>query len=103
MGKKKKPSAMKKAVELRARYRTWLFRMFVGLAVCAVILVIYWFLMTNGILHDVGIVPWLAAIVAAGVIGFFSNRFSKSHREYEAFLDMQGLTDFDVKEYLKSN
>lgn len=103
VGKKKKPSAMKRAIELRAQYRTWLFRMIVGLVICAVVLVVYWFLSVNAILTDVGLIPWLAALVAAGVIGFFSNRFSKAHREYEAFLDTQNLTDFDVREYLKSN
>lgn len=106
VAKKKKPSALKQAAMLRARYRTWLFRMFIGLAICIVMLAIYCALNINGMLVSVdnlGIIPWLAALVAAGVIGYFGNRFSKTHREYEAFLDVHGLTSYEVNEFVKNN
>lgn len=101
MGKGKKPSVMRKAAGLRAQYRKKLMVFLVVLAVCLAILLVYWFFVANAIYQNESMLPWALALVAAGVIGVLGNKFSKAHREYEAFLDDHGISNFDVVQFIK--
>lgn len=103
MGKGKKPSVLRKAAALRAHYRRWLTIFLCVLAACLVVLGIYWLLVIQGIVDSASLemLPWALALVAAGVVGVLGNRFSKAHREYEAFLDMHGISNHDVMKFIK--
>lgn len=98
-----KPSVLKKAASLRAVYRKWLFWFLGVLALCLVIFAIYFALVSTGTYQNYTMLPWFLALVAAGGIGILGNKFSKAHREYEAFLEDHDMHNSDVVEFLKSN
>lgn len=78
--------------------------LFLGvLALCLVVLGVYWLLVIQGIVDSASLdmLPWALALVAAGVVGVLGNKFSKAHREYEAYLDMHEISGFDVTEFIK--
>ena len=102
MSKTRKPSALQSAAMLRAEYRKWLAFFAIGLAICIIAIFVYMYLVTTMVLQNTGIIPWVLAVIAAGLIGWFGNKFSKAHRAYKATLDRAGLTDYDVSEYARS-
>lgn len=102
MGKNKarKPSALRSAAVQRAAYRKWLAFLAIGILICVIAIFVYMYLATSGILHDTGIIPWVVAVIAAGILGTISNKFSKTRRAYEDILSRFGLTDDDVREFV---
>ena len=105
MGKKKgrKPSALRSAAEQRSIYRKWLMLLAIGIVICVIAVFVYMYLSTSGALHDTGIVPWVVAVIAAGVLGTFSNKFSKTRRAYEETLERYGLSDEDVRNFVNTS
>lgn len=104
-GKRVKSDALRKAVALRAVYRKWLMLFIGALALSLAVLGVYWLLVIQMVIDSssLDMLPWALALVAAGVIGILGNKFSRAHREYEAFLDSHGMGEFDVKEFIKNN
>lgn len=104
MAKSKAPKKgiLQTAAQKRAEYQKWLYLLIAGVAVCVVVIFVYMFLVTSGTFQIEGILPWLVALVAAGFLGWFGNKFSKLYRSYTEFLEARKITNDDVKEYLKS-
>lgn len=105
MGKrtKQKPNVLRNAAQARAQYLKWLMLLIVGLVICIVAIAVYAYLSYAMILQNTGIAPWLTAVVAAAVVGYFGNKFSRSHRAYQEYLEQHGLTAEDVKEFKRNN
>ncbi len=105
MGKNKtqKFSVLRSAVVLREAYRKWLTLLVVGLAVCVVAVFTYMYLVGSMLIGNEFQFAWLAAAFAAAILGWFGNKFSKTHREYESFLYVHKLTEQDVKTFIKES
>ena len=101
--KKQKASILRSASILRATYRKWMWLLFGGLAICVVAVFVYMYLVGSMTIGNEFQFAWLAAAFAAAILGWFGNKFSKTHREYESFLYVHKITDADVKEFLKSD
>lgn len=48
-------------------------------------------------------ITWILAAIAAIFLGWFGNKFSKTHRAYTGYLAERGLTNEDVVEFLKAS
>lgn len=105
MGKNKtqKLSVMRSAVVLRETYRKWLTFLIVGLVICIVAVFTYMYLVGSMTIGNEFQYAWLAAAFAAAILGWFGNRFSKTHREYESFLYVHKITDQDIKTFIKES
>lgn len=101
--KKKKASILRSAAILRNNYMKWLRLLIGGLAICIIAVFVYMYLVGAMIVDNMFEWAWLIAAFAAAILGWFGNKFSKTHREYESFLYVQKITDADVKEFLKSD
>jgi len=100
--KNHKTSVMREAANRRAEYRKWLIRLAVGLAICLVAIGVYYLMVLNYVIENAPGVTWIAAAVAAAIVGWFGNRFSKTHRAYNGYLAEHGLTNEDVVEFAKN-
>lgn len=96
-----KPSVMRTAISMRAEYRKWLALLAGGLAICIIAIFFYLFLVTNLIVSNEPGAAWIAAAIAAAVVGWFGNRFSKANRAYRAFLDAHRITNEEVNAFAK--
>lgn len=105
MGKNRtqKPSVMREAANKRAEYRKWLVRLVVGLVICLAAIGAYYLLVINYVIENAPGVTWILAAIAAIFLGWFGNKFSKTHRAYTGYLAERGLTDENVVEFLKTN
>lgn len=105
MGKNRtqKPSVMREAANKRAEYRKWLVRLVVGSSYASPPLArtISWSLTTSSRTRRA--LPGFSAAIAAIFLGWFGNKFSKTHRAYTGYLAERGLTNEDVVEFLKTN
>lgn len=105
MGKSKtqKPSIMREAANKRAEYRKWLIRLVVGLVICLAAIAVYYLLVINYVIENAPGITWILAAIAAIFLGWFGNKFSKTHRAYTGYLAERGLTNEDVVKFLKTN
>ena len=101
--KKKKASILRSAAILRNNYMKWLRLLIIGLAICIVAVFVYMYLVGAMIIDNLFEYAWLAAAFEAAILGWFGNKFSKTHREYESFLYVHKITNEDVKEFLKED
>ena len=88
---------------MRATYRKWMFLLIGGLAICIVIIFVYMYMVGAMIVENQFQFAWILAAFAAAILGWFGNKFSKTHREYESYLYVHKITDADVKDFLKSD
>lgn len=102
-GKTQKLNVMRTAANMRAEYRKWLTLLIVGLVVCIAAIGIYYVLVSSYILENQPGVTWILAAIAAILLGWFGNKFSKTHRAYEAYISQRKITTEDVKEFLRTN
>lgn len=100
--KNHKSSVMREAANRRAEYRKWLIRLVVGLAICLVAIGVYYFLVAGYVIENAPGVTWILAAIAAIFLGWFGNKFSKTHRAYDSYLTEHGLTNEDVVGFLKN-
>ena len=105
MGKSRnqKLSILRSAATLRGVYRKWMTLLFTGLAICIAAVFIYMDLVGSMIIGNEFQFAWIAAAFYAEILGWFGNKFSKTHREYETFLYVHKLSDQDVKDFLKAD
>lgn len=94
---------MREAANKRAEYRKWLVRLVVGLVICLAAIGAYYLLVINYVIENAPGVTWILAAIAAIFLGWFGNKFSKTHRTYTGYLAERGLTNEDVVEFLKTN
>lgn len=94
---------MREAANRRAEYRKWLIRLVVGLAICLVAIGVYYLLVINYVIENAPGVTWILAAIAAIFLGWFGNKFSKTHRAYNGYLVDHGLTNEDVVNFLKAS
>lgn len=94
---------MREAANKRAEYRKWLVRLVVGLVICLAAIGAYYLLVINYVIESAPGVTWILAAIAAIFLGWFGNKFSKTHRAYTGHLAERGLTNEDVVEFLKTN
>ena len=92
-----------KSPNKRAEYRKWLVRLVVGLVICLAAIGAYYLLVINYVIENAPGVTWILAAIAAIFLGWFGNKFSKTHRVYTGYLAERGLTNEDVVEFLKTN
>ena len=83
--------------------RKWLVRLVVGLVICLAAIGAYYLLVINYVIENAPGVTWILAAIAAIFLGWFGNKFSKTHRAYTGYLAERGLTNEDVVEFLKTN
>ena len=101
--KKQKASILRSAAILRGNYLKWLRLLVVGLVICVIAVFVYMYLVGAMIIDNMFQFAWIIAAFAAAILGWFGNKFSKTHREYESYLYVHKLTDEDVKEFIKSD
>ena len=94
---------MREAANKRAEYRKWLIRLVVGLVICLAAIAVYYFLVINYVIENAPGITWILAAIAAIFLGWFGNKFSKTHRVYTRYLAERGLTNEDVVEFLKAS
>lgn len=102
-GKTHKLSVMREASNLRAAYRKWLIRLIVGVTICLVAIFVYYLLVINYVIENQPGLTWILAAIAAVFLGIFGNKFSKSHRIYDNYITDRGITDGEVKEFIREN
>lgn len=104
MGKNKthKPSVLREAANRRAEYRKWLIRLVVGLAICLAAIGVYYLMVVNYVIENAPGVTWILAAIAAIFLGWFGNKFSKTHRAYDSYLVDHGLTNDEVVSFVKN-
>ena len=94
---------MREAANKRAEYRKWLIRLVIGLVICLTAIAVYYFLVINYVIENAPGITWILAAIAAIFLGWFGNKFSKTHRAYTDYLAERGLTNEDVVEFLKAS
>lgn len=105
MGKSKnqKLGIMRTAVNMRAEYRKWLTLLATGLIICVIAVFVYMYLVGNSIVPSEMGAAWIVAAIAAAILGWWGNKFSKTHRQYESYLYVHKITNDDVVQFMKDN
>lgn len=101
--KKHKSGTLQTAAKMRAEYRRWLILLAIGIVVCVIAVFAYMSFVTLEMSASMGIMPWVTALFAAAVLGWFGNRFSRAHRAYEEFIERHGLSSSDVKSFIEGS
>lgn len=94
---------MREAANKRAEYRKWLVRLVVGLVICLAAIGAYYLLVINYVIENAPALPGFSPRSRPIFLGWFGNKFSKTHRAYTGYLAERGLTNEDVVEFLKTN